>query len=221
MPWCQFRLWWGGGAHRSCQWAGRPRSNQAGDGGGEVLACRWGELSHQPAVLLPVGSGGAAAPREVPSILSRCRLCSHCVAHSPGPNPAWSWLCPVAAGSQEGGEVRSRGAGGALRQAWQLQHVSESCSRRHRPGNCLILPALPARDGISARRRTTVLWTSNYPGRGFARVPARAPALRWPLCPSPCGGARGGLQAAWIPAAGRGSCLRRLACGSAPQHESS
>lgn len=49
-----------------------------------------------------------------------------------------------------------------------------------------------------------MLWTSNCPGRGFAPVPARAPAVPWLLCPLPCGGARGGLQAAGVPATGRG-----------------
>lgn len=47
-------------------------------GGGQVLACRWGELSHQPAVRLPVGSTGAVVPREVLSILSRCCLFTLC-----------------------------------------------------------------------------------------------------------------------------------------------
>lgn len=144
--------------------------------------------------------GGPEHPLPLPSLfIPRCP--------QPWAKPCLELVVPVAAGSQQGGEVRSRGAGGALRQAWLLQRVSESCSHQHGPGNCLILPALPAKDGISVCRRNTVLQTSNYPGRGFASVPARAPALRWPLCPSPCGGARGGLQAGWIPAAARGSCL--------------
>lgn len=42
------------------------------------------ELSHQPAVHLLVGNAGVLVPREVPSILSCCQLCSHCVSH---------WLC--------------------------------------------------------------------------------------------------------------------------------
>lgn len=158
--------------------------------------------------------GGPEHPLPLPSLfIPRCP--------QPWAKPCLELVVPVAAGSRQGGEVRSRGAGGALRQAWLLQRVSESCSHQHGPGNCLILPALPAKDGISVCRRNTVLQTGNYPGRGFASVPARAPALRWPLCPSPCGGARGGLQAGWIPAAARGSCLQRLACGSAPQQESS